>query len=102
MNLVQVSKDNFGAGLTMIGQGLKLDADNGWSGLTGLLGVIYATVAHDFREEAEIVDQMSIAYPWLGRPFHTAFLELLTGGDPSTHLVRKLSDGTYEIITVIN
>jgi hypothetical protein len=101
-NIVQISAGYRRNGKGLISDGFALDADNQSHGVRGLLGVIYVAVEAKCQTEAAIIDQMAIAYPWLGRSFHRTFLELLTGGDPATHLLRKLSDDTYEIISVLN
>lgn len=96
----QVAADTKPMGRAIIEYGRSDGSEIERLGLFALIGVIGAYTAVGYNTKSKMIDNMQACAPQLDRNFCGQLIDLITGTDPDTHMLRLYPDGTYDTIDI--
>lgn len=94
----QAAKDNESNGLEIISCGTSEPTALDQFGLFGLVGVIAVSTANDNVTKLQIIEKMQSCAPQLDDTFCCQLIDVLTGKNPDTHMLKIRPNGTYTMI----
>ncbi|WP_411290678.1 hypothetical protein [Sphingorhabdus sp.] len=94
----QVAKDNKSNGLEVIEYGTSGQDALDQFGLFGLVGVVAISTVDENVTKPQIIEKMQSCAPQLDDKFCCQLIEILTGTNPDTHMLKVRPDGTYTMI----